>query len=72
MIRCLLSDVCKVHSAVGNVARLYKSEQFWFVSRQGVELYCKAWGCGALPVFYLMGNGALYHGVKEPGRESDY
>jgi hypothetical protein len=42
MMLCLLSDVCKVHSAVGNVARLHKSEQFWFVSRQGVEIYCKA------------------------------
>jgi hypothetical protein len=42
MILCLLSDVCKVHSAVGMVAGLHKSGQFWAVSRQGVELYYKA------------------------------
>jgi len=38
----MLSDVCKVHSAVGIVAGLHKSEKFWFVSWQGVERYCKA------------------------------
>ena len=27
---CLLSEVCKVHGIVSTVARLRKSEQFWF------------------------------------------
>ena len=39
MILCLLRDVCRVHSAVGTLARLHKSEQFWFVFRQGVDIY---------------------------------
>jgi hypothetical protein len=44
MILCLSSDARNLHSAVGMVARLHtrKTEQFWFVYRQGVEMYCKA------------------------------